>query len=73
MDELNKTDTLCSNNKILPEVAFEITQSSTTGDVGIQALAEVSDDARPQYDLNKQDAAVQFDYLVLSSGKRMND
>ena len=52
---------------------WRITRLSTTGDVGIQVLAQVSDDARPQYDLYKRDASVQFNYLVLSSGKRIND
>ena len=44
---------------------WRLTWLSTTG--------EVSDDARPTCHLNKRDASVQFDYLVLSSGKRMND
>ena len=68
-NKLNKSDMLCSNNKLLGEIAFEITWLSTTGDVAIQALSQVSDDARPLCYLNRRDASVQFDYLVLSSGK----
>ena len=52
---------------------LRITWLFATGDVGMQVLARVSDDARPQYHLNKQDASVQFDYLVISSGKRISD